>query len=352
MSTISKAIAAFGIQMLLALSSILAATSCTQELEDSTKLQLLAFYLADYYAPKNSILAGSNSGLYYFQEYRDQNFHFFNSIGTKQINGIATDLGKNILVATSDGVYVSHNNGYTFQVFSNSIGMSWNDVAYDISKGTFGLLRGNNVYISSDGGYTFSGPTTLAISFQKMAMQNDAIFLCGASAAPNNIYRSLDRGQTFTAVGGALPTCNNIYYLEGNGSTLLLASTVSGLYISTDQATNWASPINTTQGLLNNEVHVANFGADGKWYVGNGISGSMGLSVASSVGGPYTTLISSQNVRDVVSSDNGAIVACTTNGLMVSENGGASFLGPVSSSTSFPPSECSLLSFAKISGKL
>lgn len=313
--------------------------------------QLLIMLLVDQIQYGNdSIVVSSDSGFYYSRINIDTKFILNQTLSGIAIKAIATK-GEHMFAATNNGLYRSHDYANNFSLAPDFSGLSTAnivDVAIDLNTGHAGVITASQFYYSTDNGFTFTNTGNISPHITKsLSMQNGNIFICSNSAAPNNIFKSTDNGVNFTSIGAGGPTlCNSIKYFEANGNKNLLASTQTGLYISTDLGSSWAAPITSANGLNDDNVLVMNLDASGKWYVGSGIGIAKGLTSSTAAAFPvFSPVFNNQVIYDILPIGTSVLV-CTSNGLFLSNDSGNTFAGPISSTAEFPPSQCNRVNYA------
>jgi len=159
------------------------------------------------------------------------------------VNSFAVS-GNNFFAATYEGVYLSTNNGASWNAINS--GLQNNEVNCFTVKDT-NLFAGtyNGVYLSTnngtnwnaeDSGLANTGVTALAVS-------GDKIF----AGTTGGVFVSTNNGANWTAAGSGLPdtliipaVSALIVFPNGAGDTNLFAGmTGSGVYLLTNNGTNW-----------------------------------------------------------------------------------------------------------------
>jgi photosystem II stability/assembly factor-like uncharacterized protein len=170
----------------------------------------------------------------------------FNDHWTHVNSGLRNQLVKclaikdtNLLAGTTDGVFLSTNNGD-----------SWNDIGNGLPS-TFNCsltFIGANIFIGTDSGVFIStnhGSSWKAINF---GLTNTHITALAANSTDlfagtygNGVYRSVNYGTTWIeAKTGLASSTSQIYTIAINGSDIF-AGTNYGAFISTNNGTSWAS---------------------------------------------------------------------------------------------------------------
>lgn len=158
-------------------------------------------------------------------------------------NGIVSHAATGALITVTDGgIYRSADNGATWSKITT--GIATNDIYMrGITQDNTGKLYCNTssrVYSSTDGGITWVQTTTVLGSFGSYikVSPNGNIYL--ANSNHNQILRSTDGGQTFSATTFSN---SNITDIEINSSGHIIVSVYgqSALYISTNNGINWTT---------------------------------------------------------------------------------------------------------------
>ena len=120
---------------------------------------------------------------------------------------------QSIYVRSTFGLLVSHDDGCSFRwVCEKAIGYGGEfDPKYAIATdGTIFATTFTGLRVSRDGGCTWStapvGPGEIWVDAITIGPTGDVWVATAESAAPNNVYRSTDGGETFTARGMLSPT--------------------------------------------------------------------------------------------------------------------------------------------------
>ena len=102
------------------------------------------------------------------------------------------------------------------------------------------LYRCDNIFAASPVfvSYTSPGPTNVAASIASIASNSNVVYVsCGSS-----VYRSSNKGQSFTSVSSGLPTGINIiklYHDEYSSDESIYLCTAKGVYYKNNTMTNW-----------------------------------------------------------------------------------------------------------------
>ena len=172
-----------------------------------------------------------------------------------QINTGLTFLDVRALTVSGTTLYAGTNGGGIFR--STDSGATWTALNTGLTSGIIYAMAasGSDVYAGTYGGGIFrlSGTTWTAVNtgispsarvYSLMVNGND--LWAGGELIINDahhLFRSSDRGATWTATGGANTSksaapSESVYSLAVNGTTLM-AATYDGIYRSTDNGTNW-----------------------------------------------------------------------------------------------------------------
>lgn len=151
--------------------------------------------------------------------------------------GVAVS-GSNLFCASNDGIWLSTDNGASWNFVDNGPHVATNAVV-PIGTRLFAATSGSGVYISTDNGVNWtqsnSGLSNLNVwSFTASSTGN--VF----AATLGGVFRSTNNGASWTAVNTGLGSLL-IYSLASNGTTLLAGAGGSGagIYRSTNDGASW-----------------------------------------------------------------------------------------------------------------
>lgn len=178
----------------------------------------------------------SEGSLYKINE--NDNASMVGAIGLNKINSITTS-NNNLFAATSDGVFLTTDNGINWQALNN--GLIEKSIFSITSFGSNLIATASNspVFFSGNNGTTWQ-MTTLETGNYSLIKVNETLFAGNQS----RVYFSSDRGQTWDQVR-QLPGVSD-FVLAGN---TILASNRYGIYKSTNSGQSWT--INNTADLTN-----------------------------------------------------------------------------------------------------
>ena len=143
--------------------------------------------------------------------------------------------GDNIFAGNDIGVYLSTNNGTSWNaVDTNVAAVSFAVSGNNIFVGTFGF-----VYLSTNNGSSWtevrSGLTNPLIN--SLAIVGSNIF---AGISYGGVCRSSNNGTSWTAISSGLPTGTTVLSFAVS-DTNIFAGTPSGVYLSTKNGTHWTA---------------------------------------------------------------------------------------------------------------
>lgn len=179
----------------------------------------------------NGVFISSNNG---------QTWNAANAgIERKHISALAGNSTTLFAAAYGSGVYSSTNNGANWTLKNNGLTDFY---ISSLSASDSGIYAGTSsgVFFSSDNGNSWSLtnngiPATYVIySF----IQTGDTVLAGSYGF--GLYRSINNGGAWTSVGNGFPANSFVYAMIADGSTIY-AGTNSGIYKSTDNGNSWFS---------------------------------------------------------------------------------------------------------------
>ncbi|MBK9092169.1 MAG: hypothetical protein IPM84_05225 [Anaerolineae bacterium] len=235
--------------------------------------------------------------------------------------------GSKVYVATgSDGVYLSTDGGSTFthKTTANGLGHNQTYGIYGIENtvyvATFGGLS-----ISTDGGATFTNRTTANglgnNTIDGLFVNGNAIY----AATVSGLSISTDGGNTFVNRTTAEGLGNNyLRDVHADGNMVYVATWGGGLSISTDGGSTFRTKT-TADGL--GQLHILSVYADGNTVLAG--TYSAGLSISTNGGSSFVTAttangLGGNEVAGVYASGS-VLFAATNNGLSISTDGGSNF---------------------------
>ena len=167
------------------------------------------------------------------------------------------------IIAHPDSVYIFYT--ARSQVFkTTSSGANW----FPISSGTSGQIRemaisksspnvmyatsGSTVYKSVDGGYTFA-PATVGIpgktitSIRVHPDSSKVAILTQSGFGGNKIFKTTDGATSWFSINGDLPDSpinDGMIFYPGHSTSIILAATDIGVFMSNNNGTNWTELAN------------------------------------------------------------------------------------------------------------
>ncbi len=252
----------------------------------------------------------------------------------KSINCIVAN-GGNIFAGTSDGVYLSMDNGLSW----NSAGFTGSNVKSLATNGTDLFLGGigtGGVLLSTDNGISWTG---LGIASQ-LAYQGNALAISGTNVYAGEMGTGAGASAISTDNGanwGTMPLNGyiNTFAISGTnifaGAGIYLGGGIVGAYLSTDNGTTWA-PVNNGLSYPYESVHC--FAINGNnIFAGTGsISGGWqygGVCLSTNNGTSWSAVSTGlPNVAVKAMTSYGPLIFCGTinsYGVYISSNNGASW---------------------------
>lgn len=212
-----------------------------------------------------------------------------NGLGTYNIIRTFYQSGTSIFAGTKYGIYLTINNGVSWNPMNNGLQVPVSSINSITSNGVFMFVTtGDGIYRSSNNGsnWIFSGLSigpTLNTIFSKNAilyvgtaigayassdngvnwnyiMGLDGLYITSFTSIGNNIFASYgytsggvtlstNNGNNWVIVNNGLPTTHRISTLATIGTTLFAALQGGGIYFTTNNGINWIATSNslTTQ---------------------------------------------------------------------------------------------------------
>lgn len=237
----------------------------------------------------------------------------FTHVYTTIVRGIYAS-GNTVYVASQGGGFsISTDNGNTFNATS-AVGLNEYTSAVYVDNNIIYVGASDGLYISTDGGATFTNKTIATVY--------------DVYASGSNVYAATDGGLSISTDGGATftkkTTANGLggYYVRGvyaSGSNVY-AATSGGLSISTDGGATFVNRT-TANGLGYNDVSDV-FVSGGNVYA----STYYGLSISTDNGNSFVNYFDEFPVQVYEISVNGSsIYALTNSGLYISTNNGLTY---------------------------
>jgi len=163
------------------------------------------------------------------------------SFGGVVVSSIVVNDGRLFVGTGGNGVFVSNNNGTTW----NPAGLSGYSVTSLAATDTF-LFAGTNsipgdIFRSSNSGSTWVPSGLTNIYFQCFLVNSSAIF-AGTLFTYPGVYRTTDNGWNWTRVDIDLPC--DVRALANEDTSFLFAGTYLGVFLSTNGGRNWTT-VNT-----------------------------------------------------------------------------------------------------------
>ncbi|MGH9936091.1 MAG: Ig-like domain-containing protein, partial [Blastocatellia bacterium] len=152
--------------------------------------------------------------------------------------------GSKLLVGTSNGVFVSADDGQNWSASSAGLNA---DVSGFARIGANLFAAGGCAWRSTDEGRSWTPRCVPGVGINSLAVTGSTLFAGGN----NGVYRSNDEGQNWTEVNNGL-TDRRLRVLVSSGTTLFAGTDGGGVFRSTNQGQNWA-PVNA--GLTNLNIH-------------------------------------------------------------------------------------------------
>jgi hypothetical protein len=231
----------------------------------------------------------------------------------------------NIYLGTSSGLYISKDNGVTFENKTTVDGLGSDTInAILYFNNTLFVGTSSGLSISVDDGDTFVNKTTadsLADNLvQDLKASASIIFI----ATANGVSKTSDEGNTFAPVPFLAGNDVSSLYVISAGTTIYATVPGVGLKISTDSGATLNSTKTTAQGLASNNVKYVN--VDGtKIYVCT----DLGFSFSINSGTTFTTktFVNGLGNNDTLNVQyiGNYLYVSTINGLSVSNDGGNTF---------------------------
>lgn len=192
-----------------------------------------------------NLLAGTSQGVYLSTDNGVTWAAVNNGLAAARSTTSLSVVGTTIFASTSDGLYVSSNNGTSWTKSNGTLG----PILEVISNGS-GLLASNNsiLYTSTDNGLNWSILRQLGLSGSSFAITSGSIVvslgstILGATSNPGMISRSTNGGASWTLTSFSAAN-DTAYTIAANGATAFLG-TSTGMYRSTNGGQSWAKLAN------------------------------------------------------------------------------------------------------------
>ena len=173
--------------------------------------------------------------------------------GGQNIRCLASS-GTNIFAGTSNGVFISSNNGDLWTQVNNGL---TNTQIRSIAIKDSNIFVGtwNGVFLSNNNGSSW---TLLGVPSNSVVMSivvKDTFIFAGlySNFGLDGVYMSYDNGNSWSAVNNGLPfdsifSAYNIIGLGVSGNNIFAISEKFGMYISSDNGSSWLEANNGLQG--------------------------------------------------------------------------------------------------------
>lgn len=154
-------------------------------------------------------------------------------------------IGTNLFAGTSQGVYLSTNNGTSWVAVNDGLtvnnGLTSEEIQSLAASGV-NLFAGsyNGIFVSSNNGANWtrvSTGTPVNRLVKCLAVKDSNLF---AGTDGGGIFLSTNNGLSWTAVNTNL-TATSVYSLVMSGSNLFAGTDGTGVFLSTDNGTSWSS---------------------------------------------------------------------------------------------------------------
>jgi hypothetical protein len=161
----------------------------------------------------------------------------YTGLDSTDVFSLASKGGDTVFAGTGSGVYMSPNNGRTW----NYMGLYDSAAIYTIAingNHIFAGTWGSGLYISANNGATWASCKSLSSDdVYQMAVIGTNIL----AATFDDPYLSTNNGQTWNDIHNDLPFYSNISSFGVNGSNIWAGTSGSGIYYSSDQGQHWIS---------------------------------------------------------------------------------------------------------------
>ena len=191
------------------------------------------------------------------------------------VNSIAVGLNGDVIAATMNGVYISTNDGYDWELRDNGLPgptIIMSIFVDDINNYFAGTYSGQAaIYKSTDFGMSWyaSGPTIYWFAIASI-INNSSNTLFASSLDAMGVNRSTDNGSTWEYFTSGIPQINQDIVLISNESDQIFASSGFGVYISVDNGETWTDYLS---GLSNNYIFSFGINSKGILFAGTGGDG-------------------------------------------------------------------------------
>jgi photosystem II stability/assembly factor-like uncharacterized protein len=206
------------------------------------------------------------------------------------VNSVAVGLNGDVIAATMNGVYISTNDGYDWELRDNGFPeptIIMSIFVDDINNYFAGTYSGQDaIYKSTDLGMSWyaSGPPIYWFAIASI-INNSSNTIFASSLDAGGVHRSTDNGYTWEYFTSGIPAFNENIILISNGSDQIFAGSSNlGVYISNDNGETWTDYLS---GLSNDNI--ISFGINSKGILFAGTRGD----------GVYRTIQSTVSVETV-----------------------------------------------------
>ena len=201
----------------------------------------------------------------------------YTQFGNYECDYSFTRSGPNILLATTNGIYYSTNNGLTWnasnlngdRISAFSIAANGNVAVAGVAEGVFPFQSG--IHRSTNNGVTW----TFVQNFfdDIIALASDGIdHFYGGGFFGN--YRSINNGLSFSAIGNGIPPNTGGFAIKVIGTNNVFIGNNEGIYFSNNRGNSFVNagqgfnpePNNSVQGIEANSTYIfAGLAANGIW---------------------------------------------------------------------------------------
>lgn len=189
----------------------------------------------------SSIYAGTYGIGIYLSTDRGKNWKQISSGMPTNLNGVNTILvkGKNVYAGTDSGVYISNNNGASWQKSKNIIGFSIKSLIIK-DNNVFAGTKGGGVFMSSDTCKTWIAVNTgLAGNVSSLAVSGTNIY----AGTDYGVYISADNGGLWKLVNNGNTLFSEILSLTATGNYVFAGTRYGGVFKTSDNGLHWI-PVN------------------------------------------------------------------------------------------------------------
>ncbi len=269
-----------------------------------------------------NILIGTNIGV--FKSSNNGNSWTYSSIGIPSGAYISTFIkkGTDIFAGTLGGVFKSSDNGFTWSLVNTGLPATSISVSsFAVVGATLFAVTGSGLYKTSNNGnnWTIDTSNLPTVAF--------GLFYNGSSLYVNSsggIYKSVNNGNSWTAINNTI-TSNCFAYnnsaLYIGGSVFSVKSNTSGVYMATNNESNWSS-IGLGYGNGVNELYS---------YGSNLLCGTKnGLYMSSNQGNIWSSISKglpiNSNIESITSINNKLFAGSSTDGVYISNDNGNTWI--------------------------